>query len=302
MMALTQPAKDMLQSYHYTGAEKGAHLLVLGAIHGDEPCGTIAIHAMMKALNRKTLTLKKGSITFVPQCNPLAAAGKQAGMGEGVSSARYINHNLNRIIGHYDGAARINAEHAYADQVASFIDGCDKLLDIHSFHTDGPPFVFEDYETQDVQSLALATGLRDIVVGWPALYGAATENDTVGYACARKKPAILIECGQHNDPESIGVAYRVIHNVLVNFGYIDAPMLDAAPAPRRIRVQDMTIKTKHGGFTKPYTHLSPITKGEVLAAYSDGHTVSAPYDGFIIMPAHHAAIGDEWFYTGTLLP
>lgn len=281
--------ENRLTSHVFEGAASGPHLLILGAIHGDEACGTIALNAMMRLIEGRKVSLAKGRLTVVPLCNPLAAQ----------KPARYVSHNLNRIIGHYGGRdVPITPEHSFADQVAGFIDGADMLLDIHSFHTDGPPFVFEDYDTPAVRELANATGLRDIVAGWPALYGAATENDTVGYACARQKPAVLVECGQHNDPESVGVAFRVIQNVLVTLGLIDGPVIDFAETNRRIKVQDMVIKTAPGKFTKPYIHLTPIEKGEVIAVYDSGETVTATYDGFIIMPGHQAAVGDEWFYTG----
>ena len=50
----------------------GPNLLVFGAVHGWETCGTEAIQHWIKRFESGDVALQKGSITFVPVCNPHA--------------------------------------------------------------------------------------------------------------------------------------------------------------------------------------------------------------------------------------
>ncbi len=49
---------------------------------------------------------------------------------------------------------------------------------------------------------------------------------------------------------------------------------------------------------KPWKHLDYVSKGEVMAFLGNERTLTAPDDGYIILPKGHAKPGDEWFYFG----
>lgn len=77
-----------LKSITYTGLKSGLRLIVLGAVHGNETCGTQAIEKIMQEFDSGQRTIIAGAVTFVPIANPLAYARKQR-MGD-----RNLNRNL----------------------------------------------------------------------------------------------------------------------------------------------------------------------------------------------------------------
>ena len=67
-------------SLQYSGQQAGTRLIVTGAVHGNETCGTKAIQRVMQELDTGALLIRHGSVTFVPVTNPLAyAKGERAG-------------------------------------------------------------------------------------------------------------------------------------------------------------------------------------------------------------------------------
>ena len=56
--------------------------------------------------------------------------------------------------------------------------------------------------------------------GWPEIYSAGDELDTVGYAYSQGKIAALIECGSHTDPKCYEVAETAVNNFLIYTGII----------------------------------------------------------------------------------
>ncbi len=61
-----------LQAHQYRGFMPGPRLIVTGAVHGNETCGTRAIERVIDELARGELRIVRGQVTFVPVCNPLA--------------------------------------------------------------------------------------------------------------------------------------------------------------------------------------------------------------------------------------
>ena len=73
---------NMLESLHFqsvsfSGLEPGTRLIVLGAVHGNETCGTQAIRRVIAEIESGQLNIVAGSVTFVPVTNPLAYARNQ---------------------------------------------------------------------------------------------------------------------------------------------------------------------------------------------------------------------------------
>src|SRR5471032_3542952 len=76
------------KSINYTGQGSGPRLIVTGAVHGNETCGTKGIQRVMAEIDSGALPILAGSVTFVPITNPLAYA-------KGVRSGdRNLNRNL----------------------------------------------------------------------------------------------------------------------------------------------------------------------------------------------------------------
>ncbi len=304
------------KSIAYACPQPGTRLVVLGAVHGDETCGTRAIERVVAEIDAGTLTLVAGRVTFVPVTNPLAYAEKR----------RTGDRNLNRRL------LPTKAPREYEDHVANWLcpllAAHEVLLDLHSFRAPGMPFVFlgpldnagalEPYaQAGREEALALRLGVGRAIDGWLATYAAgiakrrefaasfpeaALDLDpaygigTTEYMRSVGGCAVTLECGQHDDPAAVEVAYRAIVNTLAHLRLIDvADPLPAAMAS--LRLSEVVDKSADGDtFAKAWQSFDPVAAGERIGTRHDGAAVVAPFDGVVVFPNANARAGEEWFY------
>ena len=273
----------MIKTYEFHGKSPGRTLLLLGGIHGDEPCGGIALDNLVRALDRREIVLNSGRLICVPVCNERAAA----------LNARYSEENLNRVIKIH--AAPDTYEKRVANELASLFDEADYILDLHSQPVDGVPFCFADQETEECLAFAAATGAGHIVLGWPELYESGDDSSTGDYAIARGKVAATLECGGHQNPSAPKVAYIAALNALKFLG-----MIDGAVSTGDMEIIRMKTKVLYDGgrLAKDWKTFDAFRAGDILAFDSDGLEIKSDSDGYIILPNPNATPGEEWFYTG----
>jgi len=60
---------DSLEYYIYDSKKSGSTIVIIGGTHGNEPIGSIAIKNLIKKLNDKTITLKRGKLILIPSVN-----------------------------------------------------------------------------------------------------------------------------------------------------------------------------------------------------------------------------------------
>ena len=301
------------QSICFSGLAPGAHLIVLGAVHGNETCGTIAIRRVIREIESGQLGILAGSVTFVPVTNPLAYARHQR-MGD-----RNLNRNL------VPTEEPVEFEDRIANWLCPLLAQHDALLDLHSFHTAGEPFVMLGPEDNsgtlepfaraaEETALALRLGVHRFVDGWLDTYAAGVARRRAAGASAREADvhygvgtteymrtqggiALTLECGQHQDPAAPDVAYRAIHNTLAHLGLSAEPApasVDAAEALRLYQVIDRAHDQDR--FVRDWASFDPVRAGEVIGLRQDGKPVAADRDGYIVFPNPNAQPGQEWFY------
>lgn len=274
--------------FELKGAKAGPTLVILGAVHGNEPCGPAAIRLMMDDLR-----LTAGTVICAPVVNALALE----------RSVRFVDANLNRILGDPD----LNThEGRLAAPLRAIIDRADFLLDLHSYSAGGPPFAFG---AEDVETMAFARALpaAAIVTGWSDCYKAthpelfAAGMGTTEYARTKNIVAATFECGQHADPVAVEAGCSAIRAALIHAGLSDAAV-PPGETPRHIRMNHIFLKTKPGEHARLWKHLDTVAQGEVFATYEDGSDQIAPMDGVILLPFPQARVGIEWGYLGTEVP
>src|SRR3989338_2807838 len=273
--------------------KSGKNALFFGAIHGDEPCGPKALRKLVGQFSIGELRVLEGSITFVPVCNPKAFAQK----------VRYCEENLNRVFTHHADPKTYEAK--LANELASAVDECDVLIDIHSTSASSAPFVFLDYQSEANRHLAEATGIPNIVTGWIELYKSIGKTDpqkpaydTGRYAHEKGKVSVTIECGKHGSVSAERVAYRAAINVLRYFGIIGGKITTPKAVEQKVlRLDRVYFKdSTEDVLVKKWKNFEPVSKGKVIARREGGRILSSPYDGYIVMPKQNPSVGDEWFY------
>lgn len=302
------------KSTSYAAQQAGVRLVVLGAVHGNETCGTKAITRVVDDIESGRLGLERGSATFVPVANPLAyARGERAG-----------DRNLNRNLGPVERPA--DFEDHVANWLCPLLARHDVLLDLHSTRAATQPFAMlgprdnagglEPFaHSAKERALARRLGVRRFVEGWLGTYargverrvreglGSALNTDprygigTTEYMRSAGGYAITLECGQHEDPQSPDVAYRAIRNALTHLGITDGEAPEAAEQYEALRIREVVDRAHpEDRFSREWSSFDRLAKGDVIATRRDGTVIQADREGWILFPDAKSQPGHEWFY------
>ena len=302
-----------------SGVNPGPRLIVLGAVHGNETCGTKAIERVLCDIEESRLNITSGMVTFVPITNPLAYHRHQ----------RTGDRNLNRNL--YPVENPKDFEDHVANWLCPLLAEHDVLLDLHSTRAQNPAFAMlgpEDnsgnlqaFKHQDEErALALRLGVNRFVDGWLSTYAQGVErrieqsNDsatalnplntdprygvgTTEYMRSVGGYSITLECGQHDDPNSPEVGYRAILNTLAHLGITDSPPPEPVTTYEALHMYDV-IDRNHAGdtFTQAWASFNPMRKGDLIGIRHNGTKLIAEADGCILFPDAKAEPGNEWFY------
>jgi predicted deacylase len=311
------PASQLhFKSVTYTGQGPGPKVIIMGATHGNETCGTQAIGRVIADIEAGRLAIMNGSVTFVPIVNPLAyAKGTRSG-----------DRNLNRDL--FPKPDPQDFEDRVANWLCPLLARHDVLLDLHSFNaTHGEPFVMVGPADNDgtlepfgrmaeERALARRLGVRRFVTGWMAAYGAGVQRRTKGGAAQLETVlrygvgtteymrstggyALTLECGQHADPQAPLVAHTAIMNTLAFLGIIDAPAPAPVPFEEMEALQMVAVHDKRHAddrFVRPWASFDPVAAGEPIGVRADGTPVAAEFAGRILFPDTNAGPHQEWYY------
>ncbi len=303
-----------LHAREFGGLEPGPRLVVTGSVHGNETCGAEGIRRVLGEIESGELRIAAGTVTFVPVANPLAYAKRER------NGDRNLNRNFTPTGEPKDFEDRV------VNWLAPLLRRHEALLDLHStraatqpFATFGPldndgplePFRHSAKE----RAFARCLGVTRFVEGWLSTYARGVERraraghggpldsdprygvGTTEYMRSVGGYAVTLECGQHDDPRSIDVAHRAIHNALAHLG-----ITGKAP-PRLVHDYELlglreVVDRLHEGdrFAREWSSFDRVRAGEAVGFRHDGQPVTAPRDGWIVFPDRSAKPGSEWFY------
>ena len=96
------------QSTTFTAIQPGKHVIITGAVHGNELAGMHGIRRVIAEIESGQLEIARGSVTFVPITNPMAYAMKRR-VGD-----RNLNRNLQPMDTPTDRkSTRLNSSHRH---------------------------------------------------------------------------------------------------------------------------------------------------------------------------------------------
>ena len=303
---------NALRAHQFAGLDPGPRLIVLGAVHGNETCGTRAIERVLADIDGGVLCIERGLLTLVPVANPLAyAKGERRG-----------ERNLNRRLLPSDAPAEY--EDRIANVLCPWLAAHDVLLDLHSFASPGRPFVMrgpadnagplEPFAHAAAEGrFAAHLGPSRIVEGWMAAYaqGAARRRTlgllddadpsygigTTEYMRSQGGYGVTLECGQHADAAAPEVGYRAIRQAIALLGLADTLLAPPAAEFERLRLTEVVDRQHEADrFIRPWRSFDAVHAGEHVGERHDGTAVIAHADGHIVFPDVHALPGHEWFY------
>ncbi|VUD45971.1 Succinylglutamate desuccinylase [Thalassocella blandensis] len=300
-----------LPIYQYAGIQPGPKLLVFGAVHGNETCGTIAIRRVLQELENGALRLERGTLTLIPVVNPLAYQLQR----------RQGDRDMNRSMGITEKPQ--DFEDKLSNIICPILQDHDVLLDLHSFHTPGTPFALigpannsgqlEPFAFAEAEeSLALHLGVSRFVEGWLETYAqGVSDRQTRGveanveYGVGTTEVmrryggiAVTLECGQHEEVQAPDVAYKAIRNTLAHLAMIHTDIPHQPPAKTEV-IKLYRVVDKHHDedrFYGEWNSFEKIKQGQIIAHRHDGTPLTAEKDGWIVFPNPEARVDDEWYY------
>ena len=301
--AAVLPDPGMIETASFHSLAAGPRVIVTGAVHGNEPCGARAIAAMIAEFRAGRRQLLRGSVTFVPVVNGMAYR----------LNRREGDRNLNRALREYP-VPGCN-EDRIANLLCPLLRAHDVLIDLHSFAADGPPFALigPDEDQPGLESgaqgaaemaLAQALGLPFVVYGWMPAHLAALDRQgrageialavgTTEFMRFAGGAAITVECGRHDDPAAVDVAYRVIARGLAELGLIAGESLPLPAAPVLEIGEAILAESDDDRLVRRFRTGEPVQKGEIIGHRADGSPIVAPTDGAVIFASGTVRAGTE---------
>ena len=313
-----------IQNHHfkhltYTALQGGPSIIITGAVHGNEVCGTQAIQRLIAELDAGQHELLAGTLTLVPVVNPMAYA----------NARREGQRNLNRNLRPTDQV--IEFEDHVANWLCPLLARHEVLLDLHSFRGVGAAFVMlgpadNDGEIEPFaqsakeEALALRLGVKRCLHGWLSTYarGVARRRERIGEALSAEQKALIspvygvgtteymrsvggcaltLECGPHADPQAPEVAYQAILATLRYFGILSGPKPMPETAMETLCIYDVIDKLDPAdSFARAWASFDRLAKGDLIGTRADGTEVRAEYDGCILFPDAGAKPDEEWCY------
>ena len=299
-----------LSVYQFAGLQSGPKLIILGAVHGNETCGTKALQRLNREIDSGEVIINKGTLTIVPITNPLAYQLQR----------RHGDRNLNRNMSRSDEPR--DFEDLVCNVLCPLLEQHDGLLDLHSFQAPGIPFALigapnnvgeiEPIARADQEeAMAMSLGVNRFVEGWLDTYAQGVQDRKargvearVDYGVGTTETmrrgggiAVTLECGQHDDEAAPQTAYTAIRNTLAYLEMTsdDQPKLVKQPEVIRLyRVIDRLHQ--NDSFTKKWLSFEEIKQGTVIAHRHDGTELIADRDGWVVFPNNNAQVDQEWFY------
>jgi len=263
--------------WRITSAHPGTHVLIFGAIHGNEKTGIETVKHFVKAFSDGSRTLASGTLTLA-LANTRAMAENERWVG-GKDLNRYFTdaHLLKGVEGSW--------EEERAGILAKLCQEADILLDIHSSNRPAIPFACSRIDAAH-ERVYKWFPFENVIEDPEFVFGdepVTSEEymDRIG------KVGVCVETGLCESLDRLDAIIKSCEGVMVEFGLLNIP----APAlpkkkPATYRFYK-TIKLSARGFEFAKgmgTHsFQPVRAGEVIGHQGED-TVTLDRDGVIIFP------------------
>ena len=288
----------------------GPLLICIGGIHGNEPAGIGAIEKIIQLLEKETLNHPG----FHYQGTFLGIRGNMEALHQ---RKRFIDRDLNRMLSHEEilqfqnrpATTLLQEEKECIELLGVIQNEIDQrqpsltlILDLHTTTASGGVFSIAD---EDKMSLSLARELH-----LPVILGIASglKGTTIDYFNhpERNEYCVVIEAGQHNDPQSVDRMVSAILNCMralhaVNPNHVDHShdqlLMDLGKGLPKVTRLIYHYKIRPGEnfiMKEGFKNFDVVHYGDHLANNNNGPILS-PYSGLMLMPKYQSQ-GDDGFF------
>lgn len=270
--------------WRYESGVPGPNVMISAVVHGNEPCGAIALDWLFKREVKPlagSLTLGFMNIDAYEAFDPADP-----------NATRWMDEDFNRV---WDTAVldgdRMSSELRRAREVRPALEDIDFLLDIHSMQHLAPPLMMTGRHDR-AKALSAAVGVPERAVGD---FGHAAGRRMRDYGAfddpAAKNTAILIECGQHWEASAGDLARETAARFLVATGAASGEILEEFSGSRPAQsaftvIEAVTVQSDEFVFAQEFTGGEIIEKKGTLLGHDGGTPVVTPEDDImLVMPS-----------------
>jgi len=302
---------------NYKGDSDGPLLIVIGALHGNEPVGVWAIQYLHKMLEVEPFT--NPDFNFKGNFIGIIGNLKAYQLNE-----RFINKDINRqwTPQHIDQIkildfASLDAEDqemievldTIQEVIAEFKPKEMYILDVHTTSSDGGIFSIpapsdESFRISKELHAPVVKGMTE-GIGGTTLHYFNTQNFPI------PTTAVTFEAGQHQDSKSVNRAIAAIINFMrtiqcVNSDDVenihDQILMDYSKDLPKVTelILRYPVGPEDNFVMKPgYKNFQAVKKDEILASNEEGN-ILCPQDAFLLMPLYQKKGEDGFFLVKVL--
>jgi succinylglutamate desuccinylase len=252
----------------------GAHVVIVGGTHGNEPGGVKAMVELHRAFGSGKVRLNRGKISFLLG-NPNAYE----------KDIRYIDHDLNR---HFNKREASSVEGRRALEIKRFLkdnDDIGALLDLHSVSIGD--FRLLVYAKDDTDKIEFAMKVSAIPLHF-VFHPEHMPGTLIEAASTHGIRGLIVECGNHYAAQAVETARQHIYNFLFHHHLIDDSYTSPETTPASITFyESIQAIIPHGGFRfiiKDIKTGTKLSKGQKFAVDDHGDHV-APQDCYVVVPS-----------------
>ncbi len=266
---------------------------IVGALHGNEPCGLAVLEALQDPEHPIRQGLRFGTLVLI-HGNPDATRAGQRHTTGGVDLNRVFDFSFVHTVPRHAWAV----EHHRALALRPVVESLDAVLDLHSATLPTDPFAIA---RAPFVPLARQLGCRHVTYGWERPEILSTHM-LCSVVSARNRPAIAVECGQHDDPGSVARAFDVTARFLAALGLL--PPMESRPGEPAQVVEVVHRVAKPGAdfrFVRVFRGFDRVSRGETIGR-GGGVDLVASDDFVVMLPNDTVAVGQDVLYLGRERP
>lgn len=267
----------------------GPNVMVSAIVHGNEPCGAIALDWLF----RNDVRPVQGRLTL----GFMNIAAYLAFDPADPNATRWMDEDFNRV---WDKAVlkgdRDSVELRRAREVRPILDDIDLLLDLHTMQHLAPPLMMSGRLAKG-KDLARKVGVPERIVGDSGHAAGRRMRDYGGFDDpSSTKAALLIECGQHWKEASGLLAKESTVRFLEATGTLEPGLLELLeklyvppPVQQLFTVcETVTITQETFTFVENFVGGEIIRKAGTLIGHDGDIEIRTPVDDImLVMPSKH---------------
>lgn len=263
--------------WSFEAAEPGPQVMVTAIVHGNEPCGAIALDDLLKRRVRPVrgrLTLGFMNVAAYQRFDPADP-----------HASRWVDEDFNRLWapGALDDGDSV--ERQRAREVRAIVASVDYLLDIHSMSAPSPAMMMAGWQDRGI-ALARRVGVPSLIVADRGHAAGMRMRDHGAFAAdGAEAAALLVECGQHWETAAATRAIETTARFLAATGAVPGDL--PPPPPQQVFdvTEAVTITADRFTFAEAFQGGEVLGDAGTLIGHDGDRPVVTPYpDCMLVMP------------------